>query len=282
MIDGDCVQPLRAEFIGRFSSGDSKEPYRLLPFSVPPGTRRLEVRFTFERSGGSVLDLGLFDPRGHQFGRAEGFRGWSGSARHHVIITENAATPGYLPGPLYPGTWHVLLGLYKIAPQGCPYRVEVESSPHPGAPPAQPPPAPVEAPPPGPGWYKGDLQAHTHHSDADCSVAEVAAAAGRRNLDFLAITDHNTVSHHPYLAGCPRPALVPGLEVTTYRGHANVWGAGPWLDFRCRRPEEMAQVMDAAHAQGRLVSINHPKPGGPDWEFGWDLPFDALEVWHSV
>lgn len=48
-----------------------------------------------------------------------GFRGWTGSERLDFFITENEATPGYLPGPLLAGRWHLLLGLYKIGDRGC-------------------------------------------------------------------------------------------------------------------------------------------------------------------
>src|SRR5207248_3077001 len=53
------------------------------------------------------------------------FRGWSGSARDHVAVRADEATPGYLPGPLAPGLWSVLLGLYQV-PEPCTLEVTVE------------------------------------------------------------------------------------------------------------------------------------------------------------
>jgi hypothetical protein len=252
------------------------------------GTKRVEVRYAYDREDGNILDLGLFDPRGSDFLEAWGFRGWSGSARDHVVVTERWATPGYLAGPIVPGTWQVLLGLYQVASKGCSYQVKVLLSDEEGD-------MPVGqagslssggsefAPRGGRGWFKGDLQSHTHHSDAHCSVEEIAAAARRRGLDFLAVTDHNTVSHHAHLAAQSGPdlLLIPGEEVTTYHGHANVWGPGPWLDFRCSSDKEMAQVVAEAHRGGRLLSINHPKPNGPEWNFGLELPFDCVEAWQG-
>ena len=264
----------------------TRSDYRLLPFEVPTGTCRIEVRYTYNRDADNVLDLGLFDPRGTDFLCAKGFRGWSGGARDHVVITERSATPGYLPGPIFPGIWHVLLGLYQISSSGCSYRIEILLSQKEGDPPQPPPPAKELnlMTRPGPAWFKGDLHAHTHHSDAHCSVAELAAAARCQGLDFLAVTDHNTVSHHAYLTAHSGPELllIPGQEVTTYRGHANVWGRGSWLDFRCRSREEMARIIGEAHRQGLLFSINHPKPKGPEWLFGSELPFDCVEVWQGL
>ena len=60
----------------------------------------------------------------------------------------------------------------------------------------------------------------------------------------------------------------------------NVWGTGRWCDFRCRTDEEMAAVIQLAHANGGLCSINHPKAGGPAWEYDPRLPVDAIEMWH--
>jgi hypothetical protein len=43
----------------------------------------------------------------------------------------------------------------------------------------------------------------------------------------------------------------------------------------------MRAIIDLAHANGGLCSINHPKVGGPAWEYGFDLPVDTLEVWQG-
>ncbi len=274
-------------FSGHVTPADKQQSdYILIPFDVPPGARRLEVSYAYQRHNGkTVLDLGLFDARGAGFLQGEGFRGWSGSERAHVVITETSATPGYLPGPLLPGTWYVILGVYKVAPQGSEYEVCVHVSDEPGPPPYPPPRASVDDArgKSGPGWLRGDLQCHTHHSDGKASVEELAIVARERALDFVAVTDHNTVSHHPYLlahAGSDL-ILIPGEEVTTYYGHANVWGLQEWVDFRCRTSEEVRRAFLWANERGGLVSINHPKPGGPPWEFGYDLPFTCMEVWHG-
>jgi len=44
------------------------------------------------------------------------------------------------------------------------------------------------------GWsgrLRGDLQMHTHYSDGSGTIAEMAAAAGERNYEYIAITDHS-------------------------------------------------------------------------------------------
>ena len=272
-----------------------RDPYLELPFDVPDGAAAVEVRYRHD--AGSVLDLGLVDPRLGPFPSREGFRGWSGGAREHVMLTRTRATPGYLAGPLFSGRWHVLLGLAAVAEAGCAYRVEVTvhlhnepadvpglaATPERGASAAAAPTPPRD----GPGWYRADLQSHSHHSDARGSLHDLQAMALARGLDVLAVTDHNTVSHHAPLAALASPALLwlPGMEVTTYRGHANVWGVDGWVDFRIRSQADIDTLIDHVHARGGLFSVNHPKtsPGciGCDWEYAIPAGIDCLEAWQG-
>ena len=289
-------------FQGMFTPADkAADDYRLLPFDVPPGVRRLEVRYTFDESADQIIDLGLFDPRGAAFMAGEGFRGWSGSARRRVVLTETAATPGYLPGPILPGRWYVILGLYRIASCGCACAVEVtldddvgeerkvtqrrkdaKGEETTGSSPLR---LCASALPmsPTPAWFAGDLHSHTHHSDARGSVAEMAAEARAQGLAFVAITDHNTISQQAHLAAhsVPDLLLLPAQEVTTNYGHLNAWGAAGWLDFRARDDADMARVIAEAHRRGLLVSANHPRAGDCAWTYSLALPFDAFEVWNG-
>lgn len=297
---------------GHITAADkARNDYAYIPFELPKPARRLHVRYRYSapissdrRQGGNVIDIGLFDPRGNHFPGGAGFRGWSGSARDAFTLTPDRATPGYLPGPLPAGTYQIILGLYRIWPHGVDYEIEIEAELDERAP-QRPVPSPVtqegvgqteEAialPPTGttPGhlWLKGDLQSHTIHSDAQGTPEQLVAKAQAAGLDFLAITDHNTISHHAHLPQLADAGLllIRGQEVTTYYGHMNVWGTSRWCDFRCRTTDDMRAVIDLAHANGGLCSINHPKQDGPAWEYGMDvgetasLPVDTLEVWQG-
>ncbi len=269
--------------------------YALVPFEVAAGTARLEVEYAYdEREGANQIDLGLVDPRGAEFSRFPGFRGWSGAVRHHVVLTEQAATPGYLPGPIEPGRWWVLLGLYKVSSEPLEVALTIRTAPSAGEVAGPRPHTTVagKAPRPAPGrareapigeprWYRGDLHSHTSHSDAPGSLEELVGAARERGLEFLAVTDHNTTSHFPYLSGYHELALLPGEEVTSYYGHMNVWGNSKPLEFRLREASELRPVIEAAHAQGAIVSASHPTVTGVEWTFGYELPLDCLEVWHG-
>lgn len=262
---------------GHWSLDDRLERMlREVAFEVPPGTAAVTVRLGYDRAQG-VLDLGCGAPRG--------FRGWSGGARDTYTITEDWATPGYLPGPLEPGVWHVWLRLHRVPPQGLDYTLDIRAeTTAPRRPAVQEPPA-ADRPPrrdipsvDGLRWYAGDFHAHTLHSDGTLTVGELAALARGRGLDFLAVTDHNTVSHHPELAAADRGiALLPGQEVTTDRGHANVFGDVGWVDFR----EPADSWLRHARDRGGLMSINHPLGGDCAWLQPLTERPRVAEVWHS-
>jgi hypothetical protein len=253
--------------------------YRYLPVDVPAGAGALTVSLAYDRDAG-VLDLGCFDPAG-------GFRGWSGGARETFTVSADWATPGYLPGPLVPGAWQVALGLHRVPPDGLAWTVTAEAGPAPRTPEPPPtPPTPIRPPrrtlpaPAGLTWLAADLHAHTVHSDGTLTVPELAALAAGAGLDVLAVTDHNTVSHHRELAAAGTAAgvlLLPGQEVTTDRGHANAFGDIGWVDFR-RPAADWVSTVDKC---GGLLSVNHPLAADCAWLHPLPVRPPLAEVWHS-
>ena len=262
----------------RFTPEDRrKKRDRLVPIEVPAGARGVEIELEYD-SAAATIDLGLFDPGG--------FRGYSGSVRRRVAVTPERATPGYLPGDIGAGEWCVHLGLHRVRAPGVDLKLRArtrsvhiddlgEPPPVPERPPARELPASE-----GRRWLCGDLHAHTHHSDGRLSLDELAANACALGLDFLAVTDHNTISHHRELPSASKRyglQLIPGQEVTTPRGHANCLGDTGWIDWRRLREQWVAD----AHASGGLLSINHPT--GPDqiWPDPMPEATDLVEVWHG-
>ncbi len=265
-------------------------PWHYLPVEVAPGTAGLRVELEYERAEGTVLDLGCLGP--------DGFRGWSGSARESFVITRDAATPGYLAGDLQAGLWQVMIGVHHVPPDGVRYRLTTEAltltdgavpltdwAVPLGADPRRPP-APAERPPrrhlparDGRRWLAGDLHTHTVHSDGVLTVAELAVLAVERGLDFLAVTDHNTVSHHAELPAAATQygiTLIPGQELTTDGGHAGALGDIGWVDFR--RPAD--DWLDATEAGGGLLSVNHPFAGPVSWVHPMRRRPPLVELWH--
>jgi hypothetical protein len=257
--------------------------WHYLPVEVPAGSGGLRVRLEYDRSA-AVLDLGCAAPGG--------FRGWSGGARQSFVITTDAATPGYLGGELEPGTWQVIVGIYELPPGGVEYQLEAEVSSSTGEllpepVPAPPPPLPPgEGPPartlparPGRRWLAGDLHTHTVHSDGSQTVQELARFAADLGLDFIAVTDHNTVSHHrelPAAAARYGIILLPGQEVTTSGGHAGALGDTGWIDFRLPADSWLEQTQ----RHGGLLSVNHPIGGHVSWTLPMRGRPPLVEVWH--
>ncbi|MEU6403072.1 CehA/McbA family metallohydrolase [Streptomyces sp. NPDC046985] len=266
--------------------------YVYLPVEVPPGTREIAVSYAYDRPSappgarGNALDVGLFDERGTAFG-GRGFRGWSGGARTEFFVRADEATPGYLPGPVGAGLWHIALAPYTVAPRGLAYEVAVTLTR--GEPGRAPRPVypPDRAKGRGRAWYRGDCHLHSVHSDGRRAPAEIAAGARAAGLDFINSSDHNTTSSHAHWAEHAGDDLLImlGEEVTTRNGHVLVVGAAPgaFADWRYRaRDGRFAAVAREIRSAGGLVVPAHPYADclGCAWKFGY-AQADAAEVWNG-
>jgi len=274
-------------------SPEQRWEYVYLPFEVPENIGRIDVTYTYDAvigsdphlSGGNTIDIGIFDSRGTDI-HSPGYRGWTGSARSAFFIAKDRATPGYMPGPILPGTWHIILGPYKVTAEGCHYQVNITLTPADNPlgefplllrlteKPAQR----IHSD----GWYKGELHCHTFHSDGDSSPEKIVRLAESLDLDFLAVTDHNNRTQGIRLGSMDTGLmLIPGYEVTSFYGHWNIWGDNGWIDFRVQSPDDLAGFIAEANARGYLVSCNHPRPYGPDWAFPEVEGFRCVEVWNG-
>ena len=269
-----------------------KGSYQEHSFEVPASVTRIDIEFAYDNRGkGTELEVGLFDP--------QRFRGTSRFSKGRFYVTEFATTPSYFAGPLPSGTWRLSLGIPSIgAGQSSKWtaaiRLSTRSTPIEGLGAV----LRTEA-----GWYVGDLHAHTLHSDAfgcvdpgtttarGCQPWEVVEAARARHLDFFAVTDHNTTSHHADLATLQESLtsmlLLRGQELTTFRGHANVYGTSRPIDFRLGfKGRSISDVMNDVALEHALLSINHPgrDTGDRCTGCGWDAPatpwerIEAMEV----
>lgn len=271
--------------------------YQPVTFKVPADVNRITIQFDYSgRDQRTTIDLGLLGPDG--FRGQDGFRGWSGGSKSLFTVSATDATPSFLPGAIRPGRWTLLLGVPNIrAHVSADYTAKIWFG-HPGDPAWLPqvlnPPLRSTA-----GWYRGDLHMHGAHSDGSCTSQSgtqrvpcplflTAEAALQRGLDFIALSDHNSVSQandirelQPYF---DRLLLIPARELTTFTGHANLFGSDEAIDFRVGSaavPDWNTLLREAAKLHG-LISINHPVR--PDDErcmgCGWapDPPADLHRV----
>lgn len=245
------------------------QSYKEIPFTVPAGVTRLTVDFTYtNKENRTVIDLGLRDP--------QGLRGWSGGNKSTFTIDKFSATPSYRPGPLPPGEWKLILGIPNTREgQTATWIATISLDNAKEAPgrDAKSSWSATEVLSPTPAWYRGDFHLHTAHSDGSCDVhgkrepcpvVQTVQAARNANLDFAAITDHNTITPLADIstlqASFPRTLLIPGMEVTTFYGHANAIGVTDFVDFQLGSPRlpTLGKLFDEVAQQNAILSVNHP------------------------
>jgi hypothetical protein len=263
-------------------------------FLVPDGATELAVGFSYRppmvegQPGRNLLSLSLFDPNGS---RGAGHN----RADNNIRLNAAHATPGYVPGPLPPGQWQLVVDTHMVLPGAPPtYQLTIDVSFDPITD-KSPDYTKGITPPRGAGWYRGDLHAHTIHSDGHWDVPDLVAAARANGLDFVTLSDHNTIAPLAQMDSLSAPNLLTmgGLELTTYAGHALALGLREWIDWRVCPPaapvrtmQDIAAVVEAA---GGLFVIAHPmSPGDPvctgcDWQYADMMPGTAhvVEVWNG-
>jgi hypothetical protein len=176
----------------------------------------------------------------------------------------------------------------------------------PPAPVLAPSPAPASAsaaPPPAPSgsarfaetldvstFQKGNIHTHTTRSDGDRPPQDVYAWYRDHGYNFVALTDHNTLTDPALFRLLERKrrfVLIPGEEVTM-RGagkqvHVNALCHKETIGghaFDTQR-EALAWAVRQVHAQGGVALVNHP-----NWDWALtadDLPAargaELLEIW---
>jgi hypothetical protein len=287
------------ETSGRWTHRDRHQHLRF-EIDVPERTAELRIRFRWEPADmgseheANALSVSLYDPAG--------FRGVAARSDQEIVVGEEAAAPGFVAGPLPPGIWSIVVSTAEILNDGgetgyLEYRLEasaITADARGEARRAAPAAAATTRRSPDtarPRWYRGDLHSHTVHSDGSMTVDDRVRGAVERGLDFLAITDHNTISHHRELDRWPEVITpIRASEVTTFHGHMNCFGLHRAIDWRdAARGSGAATIADQAHRQNALISINHPSAFGDPWCTGchWDFALvdystiDAIEVWNG-
>jgi len=261
-----------------------RKTYIYFPFEVDRDVYYLKVRLSFYQTPGNMLFLYCFDPNGF---RGRGKDGIEGPGTSHIEIGTDRAGYGCIAGPIPKGKWMLEIDAQEVF-GFCPYRLSVEMISQRQA--------PVVAFPLSTSfpqgikqntarWYKGELHLHSKESDGQMDVNRLATFAKEAGLDFISITDHNTTSQWHYMTGNSPVLCIPGIEVSTFHGHANVWGSEGWVDWRVgENGMDINDVIDEAHDKGGVFSINHPMAPGLEGHISWSFPetdfskVDSMEV----
>jgi hypothetical protein len=114
-------------------------------------------------------------------------------------------------------------------------------------------------------WYKGQIHCHTTNSDGQKSPDEVAAMYKAAGYDFLAISDHNTVTptalyRTPTFLTFPNDELGrlrTGTEIVSHLNALNLSGSHPaWTTG------SLQELIDLALNANAIPQINHPHWSG--------------------
>ncbi|NLL56010.1 MAG: CehA/McbA family metallohydrolase [Clostridiales bacterium] len=247
----------------------SKEQHRQyfkVPFDVPKDVEALEIAYSYSGDQAdsipsekkNVIDLALLDQNGNDVGA-------SGSSVRQITLSESYSSPGYKKLPITEGKWHILCGVYMIKDQSLTvtYTITFKFKKY--------------------RYLKGDTHLHSIYSDGVKTMQELGVMARKQGLDFMIMTDHNSAIHNEHLPDIPHLNIIPGVELTHYYGHVNLWGKKlPYKgSFAVNSFDDFKSLIEEARQSGAIVSLNHPYCSLCPWR--WDLDFyrDAIEVWNG-
>lgn len=128
-------------------------------------------------------------------------------------------------------------------------------------------------------WYRGELHCYSTYGRGDETVAELVRRAEKMGLDFLAITDRNT------LAAAFDPAfrsdsmvMIPAMEWgDDERGQALLYAPATFPEYTESYAKAQAMVI-RVQAQGGIFAIAHPNFPIGSWQWGLQYA-NAVEAW---
>ena len=137
-----------------------------------------------------------------------------------------------------------------------------------------------------------DLHVHTNYShDGHDSVEKIVDSAISKNLDGIAICDHDTMNGsyaaQKYVADNELGLIIiPGIEVTTAKGHLIVLGMEEGIE-KGLSPEETIRIARQREKKNSTVVIIAPHPYHPfrhsigNLCVHPELDIDAIEIYNS-
>lgn len=134
--------------------------------------------------------------------------------------------------------------------------------------------------------YRGVIHVHTAYSDGTGTYATIGRIAARQGLDFLLVTDHNTLQPlrdgkegwYPSATASPRTLVLAGEEVSAPDGHVLALGVTEPVN----RGQSSQAMIEAITRQGGLAFLAHPHYGRRPWT-NWAVSgYTGLELYNTV
>jgi Predicted metal-dependent phosphoesterases (PHP family) len=138
--------------------------------------------------------------------------------------------------------------------------------------------------------YSGSLHIHSKFSDGSGDVKDIAALANEAGLDFIILTDHNTLraKDEGYEGFYGNTLLIVGCEINDKENKNHYLALGTEKTFSTRLPaaEYVKQVKEAggigflAHPHEKRNSMKeHPPYPWTDWD---TTDFTGIEIWNHM
>ena len=135
--------------------------------------------------------------------------------------------------------------------------------------------------------YRGAIHIHTRFSDGSGGMEDVVAAARRAGLDFIVVTDHDTLAakDEGWEGWHDGVLVIAGVEISPIGpGHCLAWDVRDCKGYRDRPASEYLAAIKAqgglaipAHPQGKTIPLSSRRMEA--WtEWGVDS-FAGIEVW---
>lgn len=133
-------------------------------------------------------------------------------------------------------------------------------------------------------WWKVELHCHTLYSfDSRTKLKALIDTCRAKNVNKIAITDHNTAAGALELARMAPDLIIPGEEVFTSKGELLAYYVKETIPARLSPAETIRILRD----QGAIISVAHPydryRKGAWDERDLLDIidQIDALEIFNA-
>lgn len=247
-----------------------EKQYLPITFEIKEDVDRIQINYQYEKDirlikektelsyPQATIDFSISGPD-------EMYLGSAGSNRSDFYFSKRTSSIGFMNPEKMKGIWMILVGAYHIPEEG----VEVVYT--------------IQIYPKKRQLLRGDTHTHTQASDGKLTQQTLVQQAEDMELDFLFITDHNNYASRDLQLLSKNVTLIPGMEWTQYKGHAGFLGVEQPFSgsFVTTNLIETKDKMNEVQQNRALIVLNHPFCPHCPWEWGFDVPFDAIEVWNG-